>query len=221
MSIEHSEQKENYLRAIFHAYENNQPATTSDLAKELVISAASVTDMLKKLAEEKLVNYKPYEGATLTAKGMEIATRVERRHRVIEWFLYKELGMAWDRVDEEAHRLEHAFSDEAVELLEKKCGNPKTCAHGNPIPTKEGKIHDDGAVQLANLGVSDQATVSRIRKEDTPFLQYLIKVGLMPHANLTVEEVAPFNGPLTIRIGKSTHAVARDVAQEVWVLKGK
>ena len=215
----HSEQKENYLRAVFHWHEVGSRASTTEIAKEVGVSPASVTDMLKKLAEEKLVDYASHQGATLTEKGLEIATRIERRHRIIEWFLYKELGMDWNTVDIEAHRLEHAFSDEAVDKLEKKCGFPKTCAHGNPVPHKNGKIPKDGTISMLELLANDKASVAKIHREDTEFLQYLTKIGLVPKAQFTVTEMAPFEGPLTIKIGKNTHAVGRQVAGEIWVKK--
>lgn len=218
---EHSEQKENYLRAIFHWDEVGKRASTTDIAKEVNVSPASVTDMLKKLSEEKLIEYASHQGATLTKKGLEIATRIERRHRIIEWFLYKELGMDWNTVDEEAHRLEHAFSDDAVDRLEKKCGYPKTCAHGNPVPLKNGNIPTDKSVRISELELGESAAVARIHREDTEFLRYLSKIGLTPHASFTVEEVAPFDGPLTIRIGKSSHAIGRNVAEEIWAKKIK
>jgi len=132
-----SESVENYLSEILRLEEAELAATTSVLADRLGVARPSVTGMLKRLAEERLVTYEPYRAATLTNRGRRSARATMRRHRLVETFLVDVLGMSPDRVHEEAHRLEHALSDEVIDRLDDWLGRPDRDPHGSPIPAAE------------------------------------------------------------------------------------
>ena len=134
-----SESVENYLTALLRLEEAGDAATTSLLAERLQVARPSVTGMLKRLGDEGLVHHVPYRGARLTPRGRRQARAVIRRHRLVESFLVGTLGMAPDAVHDEAHRLEHALSDEVVDRLDAWLGRPRRDPHGRPIPRPEGR----------------------------------------------------------------------------------
>ena len=190
--------------------------TTSALAARLGIQPASVTGMVKRLADMSLVSYTPYGAVTLIAEGRHAALSVIRRHRLIERFLVDTLGVPWDEVHDEAHKLEHTLSDALVDRIEAFLGHPATCPHGSPIPTPHGDIARPAQVSLAELPVGQAAIVSEVDDDDAAFLRYLSELGLVPGAEVESLGAAPFDGPVTLLISNQRRLVGASVVNRVW-----
>ena len=170
-------------------------ATTNDLAQHLGVAPASVSGMVRRLAEQGLLAHEPYRGARLTPAGRAAALRTLRRHRVIESYLVRALDYPWDLVHEEAERLEHAASDELIDRMAAAVGEPAVDPHGAPIPTRDGAVDETRHTSLADLAPGERATVARVRDEDASLLRYLADLGLRPGAVVAVTARAPFDGP--------------------------
>lgn len=181
-----SESVQDYLKAIYSLRYENERATTNALAARLNVTAASVTGMLKKLAELKLVLYEPYQGATLTPAGEKIALEVIRHHRLIELYLTEAMGYSWDQVHAEADRLEHAISEEFEDRISTLLGHPTVDPHGDPIPTKSGEIATTSRRTLSDTAEGSTVRIERIRDEDPALLRAVAELGLMPHTIVTV-----------------------------------
>ena len=213
---------ERYLDAIYHLQqETGSPVSTSSLASAVGVSSASVSGMLRRLAEDGLVDHTPYHGVTLTEAGLRRAASLSRRHCLWEVFLSRYLGLAWEDVYREACRLEHSTSPEVEERLSAFLGDPDACPHGYPIPSTSGSTSAPRLSRLSALCAGQQATVLRIREGNREVVRYLASLGLVPGAEITVREIAPFDGPLTVQIGDSIKAIARDVAGGVMVRPGR
>ena len=212
-----TESAEEYLGAICKLGEEGQPVALSALAKHLEISSVSANEMVRKLVERDLVFYEPYKGVSLTPAGQTQALVVIRRHRLWERFLTDVLGLSWDQVHEEACRLEHVTSPLVEELLAQFLGEPETCPHGHPIPTADGDMVAEAGRPLAELTAGQRATVLRVPEEDVALLRYLASLGLEPQATVQVEAAAPFQGPLTVRVGEAQHVLGRELASQIVV----
>jgi DtxR family transcriptional regulator, Mn-dependent transcriptional regulator len=208
---------EDYLKAIYQLSERGQPVSTSAIAERLGIAAGSVTGMLKRLAEAGLVEHTRYYGASLTDAGVVNAVRIIRRHRIVELFLVDVLGYTWDRVHDEAERLEHVVSDELIARMAAVLGEPEADPHGAPIPAADGEFHERRFPSLAELDAGTSATLRRVPDEDPAALRYLAELGLRPGAELEVVAVAPFNGPLHVLINGSERVIGRELADQVRV----
>lgn len=208
---------EDYLKAMYAAERAGEKVTTSALAARLGIQPASVTGMIKRLVDKRLVSHTPYGEATLTAEGRRAALSVVRHHRLIERFLVDALGVAWDEVHDEAHKLEHALSDALVDRIEAFLGHPDTCPHGSPIPTLDGEITEPAQIHLADLPVGQAALVSEVDDEEASLLRYLGELGLVPGAKVESIAAAPFDGPITVGISGRDRSVGVTVARRVWV----
>jgi DtxR family Mn-dependent transcriptional regulator len=212
-----SENIEEYLETIYKLEQDASPVATTALARQLGISPASVSEMAGKLAEQGLVTREPYKGVSLTPAGQVQALAVIRRHRLWERFLTDVLGLSWEQVHEEACRLEHVTSPLVEERLAQFLGDPQTCPHGHPMPTANGKLVVEAGRPLGELTAGQRARVLRVPEEDETLLQYLATLGLQPQATVHVEEVAPFRGPLTARIGEARHILGRELASQIVV----
>lgn len=208
---------EDYLKAIYQLSEAGAPVSTSAIADRLGIAAGSVTGMLKRLSEAGLVEHTRYYGARLTEEGASNAIRTIRRHRILELFLVDVLGYTWDRVHEEAERLEHVVTDELIDRMAGVLGQPDADPHGAPIPRAQGDFYEHPFPTLADLSPGDGATLRRVPDEDAAALRYLAQLQLRPGAELEVLEVAPFNGPLRVRINGTEQIVGRDLAKQIKV----
>ena len=158
---------EDYLKAIYRLSPEGRPASTSEIAHLLDLSAPSVSGMVKRLSELGLLEHLPYKGVQLTAEGRRAALRMVRRHRLIEAYLVEFLGYSWDTVHEEAERLEHAVSDTLVERMAAALGHPSVDPHGDPIPTADGAIEELASTPLATLEVGDTAEIVRVHENDS------------------------------------------------------
>jgi DtxR family Mn-dependent transcriptional regulator len=208
---------EEYLECIFKLQEKGGVARTNDIVKSLGVVPGTVTNTVEWLEKEGLVTHKPYKGVKLTEKGRKIALQVIRRHRLSERLLTDILHMEWDKVHDAACKLEHGITDEIIKPLEKTLGHPKTCPHGNPIPTKCGGIIEEESQPLTALNEREQGTIVKITEEKADLLRYLGTMGLVPGASLEVMGKAPFNGPITIKVGRTNRALSREVASIIKV----
>jgi len=206
---------EDYLKTIYDLQRQEGTVSTTSLAKEMDVTAASATGMIKKLAKLKLVSYQPYQGVELTESGQKIALEILRHHRLLERYLSEALGVPWDQVDEEAEKLEHILSDELENRMDAFLGYPKTDPHGAPIPSPEGHIHPSSSLRLSDLAPGQRAVIAEVSDHDPEMLRYIGELGLFPQVEVTVMGVAPFEGPLTIQIGDQEHALGREVAQYI------
>lgn len=206
---------EDYLKAIYSLAEEGGQVRTVALAEALGVKPASVTAMLKTLAELKLVEYEPYYGVRMSDAGAKIALEVLRHHRLIELYLVEALGFTWDEVHEEAERLEHVISEKLEARIAAHLGDPKVDPHGDPIPALDGTLPDSSALSLADVPKGKEARVVRVSDQQAQRLRYVATLGLVPGATVKVTESAPFEGPVTIRIGKKTHALDRKLTTTI------
>jgi len=209
---------EDYLKHIYQLAEVESPVGTTRLADALQVKPASVTNMMKKLAELEYVNYEKSRGVTLTHAGRDIALEVLRHHRLIELYLTQELGFSWDEVHEQAEILEHAISEKLEERIAEVLGHPTHDPHGDPIPAKNGQMVLIESVPLSTLTKGSAATVTRVRDNaNSGLLCYLAEIGIVPGTKLIVSSVAPFDGPLTVEMNDESTVVGFNVAQRVQV----
>ena len=212
---------EEYLECIYKLQEKSGVARTSDIVKSLGVAPGTVTNTVEWLEKEGLVAHKPYKGVKLTHKGRKIALQVIRKHRLSERLLVDILHMERDKVHDTACKLEHSITDEMIKPLEEALKHPKTCPHGNPIPTERGEIIEEKSQSLLGLTVGEQSTIVKITEERSDLLHYLDKLGLVPKASIEILEKAPFNGPITVKVGSTNHAISRAVASIIQVKRTK
>src|SRR3954471_8014059 len=185
---------EDYLKAIYDLERVGEPAATNDIAVRLAISPASVSGMVRRLADQGLITHEPYRGVRLTGEGRTAALRTLRRHRILECYLTEVLGYPWDRVHDEAERLEHAASEELIERMAAALGNPLHDPHGAPIPTRDGAIERTELRPLAAVGAGERVQVRMVSDDDAGRLRYLAELGIRPGAVLRILDKAPFEG---------------------------
>jgi DtxR family Mn-dependent transcriptional regulator len=211
---------EDYLKIIYKLAERskeNKGVSTSSIASRLNISQASVSNMLKKLAEAELIKYEPYYGVSLTDSGRKNALNTIRKHRVLEQFLVERLGYSWDEVDVEAEILEHAISDKLTNRMWESLGRPLRDPHGSPIPDENGEIISDDVVPLTEFSENTEAQVIRIQNRSPEELRYFSSIGLVKNANILINSKAPFKGPLSIEIDGKFHALDYVLSESILV----
>ena len=212
---------EDYLKAIYELERATGAAGTTEIAQRLAIAPASVSGMIRRLADQGLLAHERYRGVRLTDEGRRVALRMIRRHRVIETYLLRALGYAWDRVHDEAERLEHAASDELIDRMAAAIGEPAVDPHGAPIPTRDGEIDERDHRSLADLEPGRAGRVVQVSDDDGARLRYLGGLGLVPGAQVTVVDRAPFGGPITVRVGAGECQVGPALAAVVMVETGE
>ena len=208
---------EDYLKVIWSLSPDGRPASTNDIAHRLELSAASVSGMIKRLSEQGLLEHEPYKGVQLTAEGRRAALRMVRRHRIIEAYLVGFLGYSWDRVHEEAERLEHAVSDELVERMSRALGHPAADPHGDPIPTADLAIEEVEWTPLPDVPAGELVELRRVASEEPDRLRYLGTMGLQPGATIMVLARQPFQGPLTLDVDGRECLIGHELAQSILV----
>jgi DtxR family Mn-dependent transcriptional regulator len=224
-----SESLEEYLKAIYSINERGRPAKTTELARKLRVAPPSVTQMLKRLADEGLVEYSPYKGVVLTGRGTAIAQRIVRKHRLLERLLHDFLGLNKEKVHQEACRLEHGLSDEAAAALCRALERPESCPDDDkliPPCTLEVENCEECPeasceelrllTQLSNLKPGEEGVVAFVRGERRA-RQRLLDMGLTKGARVKVVNAAPFKGPLEIEVRGSTLALGRELASDVYI----
>jgi DtxR family Mn-dependent transcriptional regulator len=208
-----------YLKTIYILEEKMGSAKTGDVAKILGITPGSVTNTLEVLETKGLVTREPYRGVKLTNSGRKIALLVFRRHRLVERLLTDALHFDWSESHDEACKLEHAISEPLAASIEKALGEPRACPHGNPIPDKSGAVEPINGQPLSQLHSGEGATVSHIPDENTSLLRYLAGLGMTPGTKVKVEEVAPFSGPMLVKVGANSYPLSPVVAAGIYVSK--
>ena len=182
---------ENYLKAIYLGETRLQPGQTlvpmGQLASALGVAPGTATTMVKTLAESGLVAYEPYNGVRLTGAGEKLAALVLRRHRLIELFLVRVMGMTWDEVHDEAEQLEHVVSDRLIERIDEMLGRPEVDPHGDPIPTADGQVRRHELDTLLTCPMGSRVTVARVTDQDAAFLRFIERHQLMPGQVIEVE----------------------------------
>ncbi|MDX1548052.1 MAG: metal-dependent transcriptional regulator [Rhodothermales bacterium] len=212
-----SQAVEDYLKTIYKLQQEDATVATTEIARALDVSSASVTNMVKRLAQMKLAEHEAYKGVRLTEAGRKIALEIIRHHRLLETYLKEILGYSWDQMHEEAEHLEHHISEEFEERIDALLGYPTHDPHGHPIPTRDLHVAESVAEPLADAQAGQRLVVHHVSDADPELLHYLEAVGLLPQTAVEVVEKAPFNGPLTLRIGEREQVVGREVAANVFV----
>lgn len=208
---------EEYLEAIFKLGRDGAPVTVGHVAEALGVSPPSVSEMVRRLRAAGYVSEDRDNGIGLTAEGSSEGARLVRRHRLSERFLVDVLDMPWDAVHEEACKLEHALSPEVEARLAAQLGNPRTCPHGQVIPDEDGALAEEPLRPLSDLEPGDAATISCVTEEKSDLLRYLASLGLLPDTAVAVESVAPFGGPVLVRVADAQYALGREVAGKIMV----
>ena len=192
---------EDYVKAIYAlTLEPEQTASTSQIAERLGITAGSVSTMVKRMDASGLAEHVPYRGVRLTPAGRKLALAVIRRHRLLELFLATSLDIPWENVHNYADALEHAASDELIELIAVKLGDPVADPHGDPIPNRQLEVDDRAQPTLAELDPGEQARVVRVSDSEPEMLRYLSEQGIGIGAELELVERQPFDGPCLVRL---------------------
>jgi DtxR family Mn-dependent transcriptional regulator len=210
---------QDYLKRIYELTEGGSPASTNDLARELNISAPSVTGMVKKLANEKppLVEHQKHQGVTLTAAGKKAALEVIRHHRLLETWLVQTLGYSWDEVHEEAERLEHVISEDFERRIAAALGHPTRDPHGELIPTEDLNMPVDESTPLSSLRPNQIATIQRVNAQDPDLLRHLDKLGLTPGVQVKVIEYSAYDHNLTVKVGRKTLVLGLNITTKIFI----
>jgi DtxR family Mn-dependent transcriptional regulator len=212
--------EENYIKAIFklEEFNSNKAISTNDIAIKLSMQPATVTDMIKRLADKKIVSYKKYYGVLLTAKGNKIALSIIRKHRLWEVFLVKKLNFKWDEVHVIAEQLEHIDSAELVEKLDDFLGNPKFDPHGDAIPDKDGKMRVTNSFPLSTIAKKGSYVFCGVTNHETKFLQYLTRLNLNLGDKIEIESINEYDSSYKIIIEqKHQEFLSEQVASSILV----
>lgn len=211
---------ENYLKAIYHLSDGNKfMVSNKQLAEKLKVIPATVTEAIKKLHQNGLVEYEKSYGIQLSGKGFKIAAGVVRRHRLWETFLVKELGFKWDEVHDIAEEMEHINNAKLIERLNAKLGNPLYDPHGDPIPDEKGKIMKDNYVSFDTIKEKGRYRLEGVRDHSSKFLQYCERNGFVIGGLLEVTGREDFDGSLTVRVRKNALTISAKVASLLIVSK--
>ncbi len=212
--------EENYLKEIYHLeFHSKKEISTNAIAEKLQTKASSVTDMMKKLADKKVLNYKRYQGVTLTDSGKKNAANIIRKHRLWEVFLVEKLNFSWDEVHDVAEQLEHIQSQKLINELDIFLGHPKRDPHGDIIPDKDGKIQEQQQVLLSDLHINESGICVGVKDSSATFLQYLDKQKIALGQEIITLGKEPFDGSFIIRIDKKEFSISQKIATNLYVQK--
>lgn len=213
--------EENYIKVIYHlSLVSPKGVSTNAIAATLETKASSVTDMLKKLADKKLVEYQKYQGVTLTTGGLLVAKMIVRKHRLWEVFLVKKLGFTWDEVHEIAEELEHIKSEKLIDKLDEFLDFPTTDPHGDPIPNRNGEITTTNKLLLSEAKINDEYICVGVKDSSSEFLQFLDKLNLVLGTSLKVISREEFDGSLIVSMNNNKIALSSKIAENLY-LKNK
>ncbi|MGB7362143.1 MAG: metal-dependent transcriptional regulator [Rhodococcus sp. (in: high G+C Gram-positive bacteria)] len=209
---------QDYLKVVWTASEySDEPVTTKMLASRMSVSPSTVSEAVRKLADQGLVDHARYGSITLTEDGRRAAVAMVRRHRLIETWLVDEMGYGWDEVHDEAEILEHAVSDLLVERIDAKLGRPSRDPHGDPIPTVDGTIPAPPAVPLSNFAVGQTGKVTRISDSDPDMLRYFGSIGIALDLSITMVERRDFAGTVAVDVSGSVLDLGHVAAEAIWM----
>ena len=211
--------EENYIKAIFNiSNSNNIGVSTNSLSNHLKNKASSVTDMLKKLADKKLIHYKKYKGVLLSPKGEKIAINIIRKHRLWEVFLMEKLNFSWDQVHDIAEQLEHIKSDELIKRLDNFLGKPTLDPHGDPIPNEKGKFNEIKSMPLNECKILKEIIFIGVKNHTISFLKYLTSIGLGIGDKFKIEAINNFDNSYQIKVKKNNLVfLSNDLASNILV----
>ena len=210
--------EENYLKAIFHL-ERKYPGgvSTNALAEQMETKASSVTDMIKKLSDKDLVNYKKYQGVRLSKSGKSTAVTVIRKHRLWEVFLVEKLGFNWDEVHDVAEQLEHIQSEKLIQELDRFLGFPKRDPHGDPIPDAQGNFSVLNKSLLSDLDKGDSGICVGVKDSSPAFLQFLDKYNIALGKEITILEKEDFDMSMKIKIESSELRISQQISENLYI----
>ncbi|WP_299672360.1 metal-dependent transcriptional regulator [uncultured Polaribacter sp.] len=210
--------EENYLKTIYHLeVDTDQGISTNAIAKKLATKASSVTDMIKKLSDKKVIVYKKYKGVTLTELGNKTAANVVRKHRLWEVFLVEKLNFSWDEVHDVAEQLEHIKSSKLINQLDAFLGFPTHDPHGDPIPDKDGNLKTIEKRLLATLSKNESGICIGVDDSSSEFLQFLDKKGITLGKKITILEKEEFDNSLSILIGEKKLSISNKIANNLYI----
>lgn len=211
-------EREDYLKTIYQLEQDASPVRTNSIAQALNLVPASVTGVIKQLAELNYLKHQPYKGVTLTDMGKVTALKIIRRHRLIELYLIEHLNYSWDEVHAEAERLEHAVSQMFVDRIETILGHPDVDPHGAPIPTRDGYVPPRTDLRLCDLRRGQSGTVSEVLDNDATLLRYLAEQGFVLGASVLVKEVLPYGGTILVQVDDRPKShIGREAAENVFI----
>jgi len=210
-----SQSVEDYLKTIYILETDGEGATTTNVAEAMDVSSASVTNMVKKLSGMGLVEYKSYKGATLTPAGKKIALEILRHHRLLELYLKEIMGYSWDEVHDEAEKLEHHISEQFEDKIAELLDHPTHDPHGDPIPSKDGKIPMSALLPLPEAKPGHQYLIGRVTDQDPELLRFLEKTGLIPGVKVQLLEKQPFEGPITLMAEDEKKVIGQGIASKI------
>ena len=210
--------EENYIKTIFHLGSKGiRDVSTNAIAEIMETKPSSVTDMIKRLSEKDLVNYKRYQGVSLTSLGTKTALGIIRKHRLWEVFLVEKLDFSWDEVHEVAEQLEHIKSDKLIDSLDRLLAYPKFDPHGDPIPDKNGSFKERDRKLLSEVPVNTAGLCVGVKDSSTTFLKFLDKNGIALGNRIKVLEIEEFDGSLNIEIEGRKMQISNVIASNLYI----
>tara|TARA_R110001583_G_scaffold49679_1_gene155472 strand:- start:5221 stop:5877 length:657 start_codon:yes stop_codon:yes gene_type:complete len=213
-----SQSEENYLKAIYTiGLHTKKSVNTNNIAERLNTKASSVTDMIKKLSEKKLVDYQKYKGTSLTSEGKKIAVKIVRKHRLWEVFLVKKLHFNWDEVHEIAEQLEHIDSPELIEKLDFYLDHPTKDPHGDPIPDASGNIEHHKNLMLSSVEIDKSCTVIGVKDSSSAFLKFLDTLNIKLGSQLKVISKEGFDNSMVIENTKNKNSISHQISKNLFV----
>ena len=215
-----SQSEENYIKAIYHLENiSNKGISTNAIAEKLETKASSVSDMIKKLSDKKLVVYKKYQGVTLTDFGKKTAANIVRKHRLWEVFLVEKLNFSWDEVHDVAEQLEHIKSQKLINQLDVLLGFPTHDPHGDPIPDKNGNINKVDKKILSSLSKNESGVCVGVKDSSSEFLQFLDKKNITLGKEIKVLEKEDFDNSLSIEVSGKKMSISHKIANNLYIKK--
>ncbi len=212
-----SQSKEDYIKVLYKLEQENEIVSNNAIAAYLKMKPSSVSDMLKKLANENYIHYTKYKGSKLTKIGVTTALSIIRKHRLWETFLVNHLKFNWDQVHIIAEQLEHIDSDQLIDKLDHFLNYPKSDPHGDPIPGKNGEIINLGHIPLSNLKVMESGLIAAVKKGTPSFLQYMDKLGIELGTKIKVIDKVMFDESLEIKLNNDSIYISNEVAKNILV----
>lgn len=212
-----SEHIENYLKNIYKIQTSGGKVSTTSLSEKLQISPASVSEMIKKLADEGSLTHTPYKGVELTESGKRTALKIVRKHRLWEMFLVEVLHFGWDEIDEEAEKFEHIMSDKMEEKIDEVLGSPSVDPHGDPIPSKNGTIKALRSFPLSSIGEGTNVRVVRVNDANAELLHYASSIGLSLNKKIGIKQRMKFDNSLIVKMGSKEITISSTLAENIFV----
>ncbi len=217
--MNYSSTEENYIKAIYHLSEDGDDSiSTNEIARQVNATAASVTDMLKKLKVKKLITYEKYHGVRLTAEGDKMAKSIVRKHRLWEVFLVDKLGYGWDKIHDLAEQLEHIRSEELIERLDRFLNYPKIDPHGDPIPDASGKMQPIKQTLLSKMKQGDKGKVVGVKDSSSKLLEHLSSLNIHLGTEVSIIEILEFDSSMVLLLNKKKkETISKLTAQNIFI----